>query len=233
MASVISALRPRQLFFPLVRMGDDGDGGYLVPESVSNLKFFFSAGIGDNWSFESALSAFGIEVHALDGSINRPEKLPSEIQFQSLWLSGTSDSDAKKISLHDWVVGVQPDNRFGLKLDVEGEEFITLLQAPDFLLERCDVLVVEFHHLISAYSPLGNQMIRATLEKLQQFFMPVHAHPNNCSEPVLSDGVWVPNQMEVTFINKSQLGNSTFDFAELPHKHDRPNCKTRRDFAIW
>ena len=40
----------------LVRIGGDGDGGYLLPNILEKIKFCFSAGVGNVSNFEKELS---------------------------------------------------------------------------------------------------------------------------------------------------------------------------------
>jgi hypothetical protein len=40
---------------PLIRLGADGDGGYLVPDDLEDVAACFSPGVDDRASFESAM----------------------------------------------------------------------------------------------------------------------------------------------------------------------------------
>lgn len=67
---IISLLKPYNTEIPLIRIGSDGDGGYLVPDVMGDIKFCFSAGVGKL-------------PHYLD---KKNVKKKKEIYLESYWL---------------------------------------------------------------------------------------------------------------------------------------------------
>ena len=58
---------------PLIRLGDNGDGGYLLPDDFNGVSYCLSPGVSDNASFEQSLfQNYGIKSHLCDYSVNRP-----------------------------------------------------------------------------------------------------------------------------------------------------------------
>ena len=47
----------------LQRIGDENDGGYLVPNILSNIKYCFSAGVGHTNKFETELNDLNIKCY--------------------------------------------------------------------------------------------------------------------------------------------------------------------------
>jgi hypothetical protein len=54
-SKVIKKLLPYEIGINLIRLGDDGDGGYLIPDDLANLDKNYSAGIGLLTKFENDL----------------------------------------------------------------------------------------------------------------------------------------------------------------------------------
>ena len=52
-SKVIKKLLPYEIGINLIRLGDDGDGGYLIPDDLANLDKNYSAGIGLLTKFEN------------------------------------------------------------------------------------------------------------------------------------------------------------------------------------
>ena len=48
----IHRLHPEEVDIPLVRMGDERDGGYLVPDDLAGIAALFSPGVAQNSSFK-------------------------------------------------------------------------------------------------------------------------------------------------------------------------------------
>jgi hypothetical protein len=73
--SLWKMVEPHSNGHDLVRVGGDGDGGYLLPNDFRDINYCFSPGAGAIWTFEEALGAsFGIESFVCDGTI---ENFPS------------------------------------------------------------------------------------------------------------------------------------------------------------
>ena len=52
----ISQFNKNYKFTELIRVGSDGDGGYLLPDILKNISYCFSAGVGEISKFEKHLS---------------------------------------------------------------------------------------------------------------------------------------------------------------------------------
>lgn len=63
-------------------MGGDSDGGYLLPEDISNIDFCFSPGVDQYAYFESDLISRGIKCYLSDNSVDNPP-----IQSNNIFLS--------------------------------------------------------------------------------------------------------------------------------------------------
>ena len=64
---ILKKLLPKKINFNLIRLGEDNDGGYLVPDDLNNIDQNYSAGVGLLTKFEKDLEEkFSISSNMLD-----------------------------------------------------------------------------------------------------------------------------------------------------------------------
>ena len=86
--SIIQLLLPVDTGIPLVRIGNEGDGEYLVPDDLTGVRYAFSPGVGESWGFEQHLApADDIHSHMIDGSVDPPNDLTEMHTFSKRWLA--------------------------------------------------------------------------------------------------------------------------------------------------
>lgn len=218
----LDLLTPWDAGVELVRVGGDGDGGYLVPDALDGVSALFSPGVSETWNFERCVAeSYGMPSFMVDGSVDAPPGLTEMQQFSRLWLGPVSRGDVT--SLEDWVLrsGVSPDSDLMLQMDIEGSEYGVLASASLATLRRFRVSVVEFHGLdwMSVGPVLGSRILPA-LRKMAVDSQVVHVHPNNCCGVQMIYGVPVPKVLEVTYLRRDWMG-PTPARARLPHPLDR------------
>ena len=65
----------------LIRIGSNNDGGYLVPNIIHEISSCFSAGIGNNISFEKDLINRKISVFGADGTLDSLPEVQKNYNF--------------------------------------------------------------------------------------------------------------------------------------------------------
>jgi len=148
----IRMMRPHDADIPLIRMGPDSDGGYLVPDDLDGIKACFSPGVGRQYGFELDCLRKGMEVYMADGSVPQPDDLPDGMHFLPRYLmtkvefSDVHLTDYRKgsITLKSWVSesGLEEQDELMLQMDVEGFEYDILLAQSDTFRKRFRVMVV-------------------------------------------------------------------------------------------
>ena len=69
----ISNFKKNYISIDLIRVGGDGDGGYLLPNILKDIDICFSAGVGNISKFEKELSEnYNIKSFMTDGSVDFP-----------------------------------------------------------------------------------------------------------------------------------------------------------------
>lgn len=222
---VFEVLRPKSSLTPLIRIGGDIDGSYLVPDDLDGITACFSPGVNRIKYFEDYLTDhYGIRSHMVDFTCEASEfKTPLRDGLQTFakkWLDVTPGAD--NVSLEDWVAEHEAEGDLLLQIDIEGAEYRNLLATPDETLGRFRIMVLELHGLGRVLDARTLQSaIGPFVEKLGAQFTCVHAHPNNCCGEVVVPGtdITIPNVLELTFVRRDRFAPGDGPVT-LPHPLD-------------
>lgn len=164
------------------RFGGKNDGGYLLCENlVSQVESAYSYGIGgeDNWGCDVS-SKYGLRVHQYDCfDTRRPICASAGARFhfnEECVGSKRQDIDGKPFDTLTNQIARNGDQnkKLVVKMDVEGDEWESLLRTPDETLQEIDQLVVELHH---DRNNLPDKLL--LIRRLKTMFYIVNVHFNN------------------------------------------------------
>lgn len=220
--SLIKSLHPVQTDKQLVRLGPDHDGGYLVPDDLKNIKACFSPGVGRMSNFELSCLEYGMQLYLADKSVDGPGVAHKDLNFLKKFVGPINNDDYT--TLDDWV-NSSIDNQeedLMLQMDIEGFEYVTILNTSEHLLKRFRVIIIEFHNLHKLWNREFFLTTNLAFQKLLQNHYCVHIHPNNISAPYIQDGIEIPSVAEFTFIRKDR-GDVLAYRKDFPHKLDKDN----------
>ncbi len=146
----IKRIRPLKSKFELIRIGPNGDGGYLAPNDLKGIEACFSPGVDTISEFEKdCIERFNMKVFMADKSVDRPNlDMPDDsYDFQKKFIGCTNNEDY--ITLDQWVSSSLPESNADLllQMDIEGGEFFSLINASNALVNRFRIMVIEFHDL--------------------------------------------------------------------------------------
>jgi len=223
---LIRTLRPRCCPVPLIRIGGDADGGYLVPDDLGGIEYCFSPGVNVTADFENALAERGIRSFLADFSVTSPPIMRPEFVFDRKYIG--ADDDETFMTLGSWKQKYLPGygGEMILQMDIEGGEYEVLLSTPVALLARFRVIVLELHHLQRLFDPFAFSIMQACFQKLLRGFYVVHSHPNNCSGVVARRGIEIPDVMEMTLYSRARGAPGAYR-DDFPHPLDVENCEGR------
>ncbi len=213
-------IRPYDLGHKLIRVGDFGDGGYLLPNDLEDIVACFSPGVSLQSSFEMDLAKHGIPSFMADGSVDEPQlEIPNSV-FVKKHLAATSGTDV--ISLKDWMDQFAPTKGdMILQMDIEGAEYNVLSALPAAYLNRFRVIVLELHRIPSILTkPAAFKRAQPALSALKDGFVCAHIHPNNASGTVDVEGETFPRVIEATFLRRDRAKQNV-PSTEFPHALDR------------
>jgi hypothetical protein len=202
----IKLLVPSGCSKPLIRIGGNTDGAYLIPDDLIEIDACFSPGTSHEIGFEKELAeTYNIDSYMCDASVD-PKSLDlsdSHYHFESKWLGPFNDERTQ--SLEHWVnksSHAEAKNLL-LQMDIEGAEYSTILATPPSILKKFRIVVVEFHGLERlSNSRFLTKIFMPTMTKLLSYFDCVHAHANNCCGTSYLAGVDVPKVIELSFYRK-------------------------------
>lgn len=228
-------LRPQSSGHELIRIGPDGDGGYLVPDDLEGIAHCFSPGVYDSADFELHLAQdYGVDCYLADASVAKSPVDHARFTFDPLFLG--KENAGQFVTLERWMADKLPaDDRQDclLQMDIEGAEFDVLEQTPLDVLRRMRIIVLEVHHLNILAQDGGLRRIRQIFEKVCAEFLPVHLHANNCAAPVSFRGHEIPPLFELTLLRKDRLLSDHMPAAvTLPHPLDAPNVPEQPDIVM-
>ena len=214
---------------PLIRIGGEGDGSYLVPDDLEKIDACFSPGTSLKKTFEDQLfKQYKIQSVLSDGSIDKKSlNLIEGYQvFQKKWVNDFNDKSTT--TLQAWIdeSNLSYSNNLLLQMDIEGSEYPSLLNTPNSCLKQFKIMVIEFHHLNRLDNErFLNQIFLPLMQKILLNFDCVHAHPNNCLPAVEMAGYKIPQVIELTFYRKDC--NKGEKRVLIPHPNDIINCDSK------
>lgn len=218
----ISALQPFETNHDLIRLGAQGDGGYLVPDDLTGIAACFSPGVGAFSTFEEACAQRGMPVYMADYSVMAPQIKNENFHFIKKYIGPVSDD--RFINLEEWISQSLDDQASDLllQMDIEGHEYLTLLSIPEALMKRFRIIVVEFHYLGKLWNKEFYSTALASVNKLKQNHTCVHIHPNNYCGIESIQGVEIPRTLEFTFLRNDRIMDKSPQ-RSFPHKLDYDN----------
>ncbi len=236
--SFIDRFRSNYVSCDLIRIGGRGDGGYLAPDALQDVKYCFSPGVGRVSNFENELSEeYGIKCFLADASV---DSLPIEnknFHFLKKFLGNNTFGNV--ITLSDWIdqsIGKDNAPRL-LQMDIEGAEYDVLTYESVETIGSFSVVIVEFHGLENLFDRYFLRMVATIFEKFYKNFKIAHVHPNNCRGIFQIDGIGVPPVMEVTFVRQDLISKCVNQSTvSLPHILDQKNIGHHPDVVmpeIW
>lgn len=220
---------------PLIRVGGDGDGGYLLADDMDGVRHCFSPGVSVTADFEADIArTYGIRSFLADASVDNPPIDNPLFDFDKKFLGAFCDQTFT--TLDAWVgdkLGDTADDDLLLQMDIEGGEFDVLIERDSTLLRRFRMMVIEFHGMERIFEHHSLPLLRALFAKLHHDFAIVHMHANNCCGLARCRDVAIPRVFEITYLRRDRVARFAKDGRiTIPHPLDRRNVAEYDDFEM-
>lgn len=201
----IHELQPIKTNYQLIRLGPNGDGGYVVPDDIDNISACFSPGVGPSSIFEEECLKHNMKIFMADASVDGPAHSNKKFNFLKKFITAINDENST--TLEKWIEdsGHKDDPNLLLQMDIEGSEYEVLYSTPTATLKNFRIMIIEFHEMDSFFSLPFYLKFRNLFLKLLESHYCVHIHPNNWSSPVKRGSVAIPPLLEFTFIRKDRV----------------------------
>ena len=210
-----------------VRIGNKGDGGYVLLNDFKNIKFAYSFGIANEISFDKELSEKNIDIFMYDHTIEKIKESNSKFHWKKIGLTGKKEINTNLKTLKDLIKenGHTQEKDMILKMDIEGNEWDSFLYMNFNILRKFKYIVVEFH-FYDKYKPIYSKILKK-LNKNHQIF---HLHCNNCGQIINFDGYNICDSLEVSYVIRE--GNTFIKYNENNSINDVDyrNCDNKPDF---
>lgn len=212
----------------LIRIGSDGDGGYIMPERIfSEISAMLSMGLSDDWSFEEAVreKSGSIPIIIFDHSVNlkfwlrrsaahlikgiftgniaRLKRLNRAFQYYQFFSQDNCTHYKLAIGKADNMINLEQalaklPISHNILLKIDIESYE--YQIIDEIIERQDqfAAIAIEMHLIDQYA----DETRYFVESMRKKFELVHMHANNYAATSVTDFSPI---IELSFINRNLL----------------------------
>jgi len=209
---------------PKTRIGPNGDGGYVILDSLFGATCIIGYGVSDNVQFDNEfVNKYNVPSYIFDHTVDEPKNLDPRIFFTKEGISSKNESPLFTLITH--VKRHVPDNdNFVLKMDIEGAEWDVFKTAD---LSRVTQLIVELHDMDKA--PI--EIVKLINEK----FYLVHIHGNNYPKQpyVKIDRVRkMPVVLECTWVRKDLVQFATPCIEAYPTNLDFKNDPESQELIL-
>ncbi len=225
---LIESLKINDLGYNLIRVGPKGDGGYLIPDVLKEIKECYSPGVGKIHGFEEDLYQQGIKIFMADKTVDKPNILNGEFNFLKKNLASFDDNN--HITLDNWMKNSENENLI-LQMDIEGSEYEIINSITETNLKKFKIMIIEFHHFEQLMSNLGYSVVNSVINKITKYFDVSHVHPNNCCGFYKINNIIIPSTLEITFLNK-RLTKFKKKINKIPHDFDYKNVNKNPDIIL-
>lgn len=238
---------------PLLRLGRDYDGGYIVAiDDVLRTESMIACGINDDWSFEADFfDKAKCRIDCYDQSVTPTSLLKASFKNLGHWpdMSHAMHSlraftgygrffHSNHLIRHyrknvgrpvaDFSVSMEEilstqAGEIFIKLDIEGSEYYCLNAIMENE-HRITGCVIEFHEV-----PLFLESLKTFFGSLQRLKI-CHVHVNNFGD-VCDSGI--PQYVEVTMTSDQSYSTQSTDPVNLPSELDMPNNRHMPDPKIY
>ena len=230
---LLRTLRPYQSGIPLVRVGSNTDGGYLLPDDFLGISRCISPGCDGLWEFEKQLwASHGIPSVICDREEKKPLDLPKEFSYVDAFIGFQEDSE--NVTLQSLVDSNCDENETDLilQMDIEGSEYLSILATPQATLKKFRIMVLELHYLEDVNKEIYTQNIfRPFLQRLTKDHTVVHFHPNNCCGTWKRGSLNFPRVIEITLLRNDRLKTRGVH-ALIPNILDQPNSTDSKNIVF-
>ena len=225
---ILSKLTPYKISNQIIRLGENNDGGYLIPDDLKDVEHCYTAGVGNLTKFEKDL----YENYKIKSTLADPAEINAKILPEnSLFINkkvSIYDSD-KTISINNFV---NSEKDIILKIDIEREEYENLLNITDNHLKNTRVLILELHDLRNLRSDFFASLFEKILDRLNIFFYICHLHPNNSGKVKKIANFKIPDMLEITLLNKNRFENNPKEIAQIPHSLDQKIDPSKNEIFV-
>lgn len=208
----------------LTRVGGDEDGGYIMitPPQYENLYRYinnkimksgvaFSLGVSERAPWDLEMANLGYSVIEYDASINEsPYKDHDKIVFYKKFI-GTNKQKREDPVLYETLQDIIEQKNLNekhhniLQIDIENAEWDMINETNFELINKYFSQVIFEFHGCNPEENDGAKKRLQLLEKVNQYYYPIHTHFNNHGKIFYCNGLFFSTTIEVSYVRKSDI----------------------------
>ena len=188
-----------------LRLGNNGDGGYVLLDDFADIKIAYSLGISNMTNFDKALADKGIDVYMYDHTINRLPYKNKKFHWLKKGLGAKNTRKKNLMTLMEMLEqnGHLKEKNMLLKIDVEGSEWETFNELPEEFLKKFKYIIGEFHSFKkNILKNEKSKIILSVLNKLNKTHQVFHKHCHSTIEAFVLGEYYFCNNIELSFIKR-------------------------------
>ena len=137
------------------------------------------------------------------------------------------------ITLDSWVnsTKIKKNKDLMLQMDIEGAEYLSLVNISDDLIKLFRIIVIEFHDLHKFWNKGFYDIASVCFDKILLNHTCVHIHPNNFEPIDSNNGIEIPMAAEFTFIRNDRFSTKSYQ-KSFPHNLDNDNSNERESILL-
>jgi hypothetical protein len=229
---VLKSLAPKTVEgFNKIRVGAEGDGGYVMLDDFEHLDAAYSLGINDDVTWDSAIALHNIDIYQYDHTIDALPIRNDRFHWYKKGIASKKEGDLDTLPNLMRDNGHENSRELLLKCDIEGHEWDMLSHISTDQLAQFRQIVLETH----GWSHMDREDFAINIEKsisnLTSSHSLIHVHANNCASFSIVGGVPLPAVMEMTFVRTCSYTLST-SVEIFPTILDAPCDRGRADFRL-
>ena len=221
---IYNYLYPRKILGKKRKLyGTNNDGGYVLLEDLNDIKIAYSFGIGPSVDFDNELANNNIDVYMYDHTITKLPFQNQKFHYFHTGLSRKTNIEKNLKSLEQLIEdnGHLNEKNMILKIDIEYNEWESLIDVPDNLLKQFKYILIEFHFKDDF------DLYKKVLKKLNKNHQIFYIHCNLCSKVKIIDDLLLCTSLEVSYIIKE--GNIfTKDDTIYPVEELQTKCNKKK-----
>ena len=142
-------------------------------------------------------------------------------------------NDKRNITLDEFCLSkLTNDDKPILQMDIEGDEYLNIFLMSDLVLNKFEIMIIEFHYLDKVSNKDMYNLYNKVLNKILNYFDVCHIHPNNGPRVFkMNKDLKIPQILEATFLNK-RLSKHKKPVISLPNAIDNKCDKNKPDIIL-
>ena len=221
---IYNYLYPRKILGKKRKLyGTKDDGGYVLLEDLNDIKIAYSFGIGPSVDFDKELADNNIDIYMYDHTITKLPFQNPKFHYFHIGLSRKSNKEQNLKSLEEIIEdnGHLNETNMILKMDIEYNEWESLINVPEKLLKQFKYILMELHFKEDF------ELYKKVLKKLNENHQIFYIHCNLCSKVKIIDDLLLCSSLEVSYIIKE--GNTfTKDDTIYPVEELQTKCNKEK-----